>query len=96
MTDPIPCAPSLRYAPETAVCGRDCGARRRCGHSGQGVTGCRTGAQRAADAQPVGFSQTETCLRLSLVKGSPAHPSQRPRKRSPAIRAIRSSSAGQA
>ena len=41
-----------------------------------------------------GFSQTETCLRLSLVKGSRFQSAQRSRRRMPASSAIRSSSAG--
>jgi hypothetical protein len=41
-----------------------------------------------------GFSQMETCLRLSLVKGSRFHPPQRSRSLIPASCAIRSSSAG--
>jgi len=40
------------------------------------------------------FFQTETCEVLSLVKGSRVQPLQRSRKVMPAIRAIRSSSAG--
>ena len=42
-----------------------------------------------------GFSQTETCCRLSLVNGSRFQPAQRSRRRRPASSAIRSSSAGQ-
>ena len=41
------------------------------------------------------FSQTETWLRLSAARGSPLHPAQRSRRRSPASSAIRSSSVGQ-
>ena len=41
-----------------------------------------------------GFSQTETCLLLSLVNGSRFQPLQRSRSVIPARRAIRSSSAG--
>jgi integrase len=43
----------------------------------------------------MGFSQTETCWALSSAKGFRVHPSQRSRSRSPASRAIRSSSAGE-
>ena len=45
--------------------------------------------------EPAGFSQTETCLVLSLVNGSPFQPPKRSRSFIPARRAIRSSSAGQ-
>ncbi len=41
------------------------------------------------------FSQTETCVVLSLVNGSRCQPLQRSRKAIPASRAIRSSSDGQ-
>ena len=41
-----------------------------------------------------GFSQTETCWLLSLVKGCRLHPSHRSRSRIPASWAIRSSSDG--
>ena len=56
----------------------------------------RAHAGRATASFPLcaGFSQTETCWRLSLVNGSRSHPLQRSRKRSPASSAIRSSSAG--
>ncbi len=40
------------------------------------------------------FSHTETCLVLSLVNGSRFQPLQRSRSLMPAMRAIRSSSAG--
>ena len=43
-----------------------------------------------------GFSHTETCERLSVVKGSRFQPAQRSRNRSPASWAIRSSSDGHA
>jgi hypothetical protein len=43
-----------------------------------------------------GFSQIETCLRLSLVNGSRFHPLQRSRSLIPASCAIRSSSEGHA
>jgi hypothetical protein len=42
-----------------------------------------------------GFSQTEMCCRLSLVKGSRFQPFQRSRRVMPASCAIRSSSVGQ-
>ena len=49
---------------------------------------------RCYGAYAAGFSHTETCWRLSPVNGSRRHPSQRSRRRRPASRAIRSSSAG--
>jgi hypothetical protein len=45
-------------------------------------------------AGAAGFSHTETCERLSVVKGSRFQLAQRSRKRSPASCAIRSSSDG--
>ena len=48
----------------------------------------------AAGLDEAGFSQTETCLRLSLVNGSRVQPLQRSRSLIPASCAIRSSSAG--
>jgi hypothetical protein len=52
--------------------------------------------RRPPGPQLAGFSQTETCWLLSLVNGSRAQPLHRSRSRSPASRAIRSSSAGHA
>lgn len=52
------------------------------------------GPLRPASGQLAGFSQMETCWRLSLVKGSRVQPSHRSRSRIPASCAIRSSSAG--
>ena len=43
-----------------------------------------------------GFAYTETCERLSSVNGSPRQPPKRASGESPAMRAMRSSSAGQA
>jgi hypothetical protein len=42
-----------------------------------------------------GVAQTETCFRLSPVKGSRFHPLHRSRRRMPASSAIKSSSDGQ-
>jgi hypothetical protein len=42
------------------------------------------GIEDVGSVEPVGFSQIETCWRLSLVKGSRVHPSHRSRSRSPA------------
>ena len=47
-------------------------------------------------AERHGFSQTDTCLVLSLVNGSLFHPPQRDRNLIPASCAIRSSSEGHA
>ena len=44
----------------------------------------------------VGFSQTETCEVLSLVNGARCQSLHRSRNRRPAMRAIRSNSAGHA
>src|SRR4029079_18080588 len=43
----------------------------------------------ALDRADHAFSQTETCLVLSMVNGSRSHPPQRSRSRIPAMRAIR-------
>jgi hypothetical protein len=51
-------------------------------------------APGAVQGVAAGFSQTETCLRLSFVNGSRFHPLQRSRRRIPASCAIRSSSEG--
>jgi hypothetical protein len=66
----------------------------RAGSSATSSTGRRR--RRGVDpvAQSPGFSQTETCLVLSLVNGSRRQPAQRSRRVIPARRAIRSSSAG--
>jgi hypothetical protein len=53
------------------------------------------GRRNFAIVYALGFSQTEMCLRLSLVNGSRRQPLQRSRSPSPARRAIRSSSDGQ-
>ena len=50
---------------------------------------------RALTQATAGFSHTDTCCSLSAVNGARSHPDHRSFKRSPAIRAIRSSSAGQ-
>ena len=61
---------------------------------GRGLLRLAGGVPRPAAGQLTGFSQTETCCPLALVNGCCVQPSQRSRSRSPAIRAIRSSSAG--
>ena len=58
------------------------------------LAGHRRNVTDGPRAQPAGFSQTETCLRLSLVNGSRFQPPQRSRSVIPASRAIRSSSDG--
>lgn len=52
-------------------------------------------SRKPPSALPQSFAQTDTCLVLSFVNGSPFHPAQRSLSRIPASRAIRSSSAGQ-
>jgi hypothetical protein len=51
--------------------------------------------RRRRDQEAGGVSQTETCFRLSPVKGSRFQPLHRSRRRMPASSAIRSSSDGQ-
>jgi hypothetical protein len=41
---------------------------------------------QAGEVEPTGFSQIETCWRLSLVKASCVHPPHRSRNRRPAGR----------
>ncbi len=62
---------------------RDAAARRLTGHVAAGA------------GAVAGFSQTDTCCRLSWMNGSPRQPAQRSRSLIPASSAIRSSSAGQ-
>lgn len=64
-------------------------ARRACGRNGAG----RAGPQAAG---VVGLRHTEMCLAESSVNGAPSQSATRLSSSSPAMRAIRSSSAGQA
>jgi hypothetical protein len=66
------------------------------GRLGASMAGLRPGSVTDGYRSAPGavFSQTETCLVLSLVNGSRRQPLQRSRSRIPASRAIRSSSAG--
>ena len=87
------------HGPVVAEDGRTQGVPGHLGH-GRLAGGRQAGDQdeehavvQAAGAE--GFSHTDTCCTLSLVKGRRVQLPQRSRSRSPARRAMRSSSAGQ-
>ncbi len=86
---PVPGRPVISTRSSAGHSARLMGLRSRC-HDDPPTEPAPATVQESAS-----FSHTETCEVLAPVNGSRLHPLQRSRRRIPAIRAMRSSSAGQ-